>query len=80
MVRSNVDRQPFGWAEYVYITNQHCTKERFRNSLLPNEFSKAWALQNGIAEWIRLAIPLGTGSWPPPLDDRVEIPYRVASI
>ena len=35
-----------------------CTKERLRNEPLSDEFARAWALQNGIAEWILLAIPL----------------------
>ena len=33
------------------------TKERLRNEPLSDEFARAWALQNGIAEWILLARP-----------------------
>ena len=77
MGRSNVDRQPFDWARYVYITNQHCTKEGFCNYLAPLDHPEAPMISRlryftSLPSEV-LYLPLFGGYWVPP-DSKVTAP------
>ena len=59
-----VFRDPFTQDDKVTSTGDlYCTKERLRNNLQPNAFSRGWALRKGVVVLIRLSISLCNVGW-----------------